>query len=123
MNNGKPVPTPGPVQSWLRAHGWAPENPPSINPEEGVRFTYKDRSDDGEEIWVVAPGSVDSPPWYPLLVRAVVVTAAGMEDRPEGDVFAEMLAINPAHQPSPPRTPPVPATRHMAIGRRVWYVG
>jgi hypothetical protein len=75
-----------------------------------LRFTYKELSDDGMEIWIVAPGSTESPPWYPLLVRDVVVTAAGMEDRPEADVLAEMLAVNPAHQPSPPRTPPVPTT-------------
>lgn len=106
MNNGKLVPTPEQVQTWLRTHGWTPENPLPTDLKEGVRFTYKELSDDGQEIWVVAPGSVEAPPWYPLLVRAVINTAAGMEDRLEEDVLAEMLAVNstPTSQ-----TPPVPA--------------
>jgi|GEM_PF-2761728 len=105
MNNGKQVPTPGQVHAWLRTHGWTPEDPLPTDPEEGVRFTYKELSDDGQEIWIVAPRSVQKPPWYPLLVRDVVVTAAGMEDRPEADVLAEMLAVDstPASQ-----SPPVP---------------
>jgi hypothetical protein len=109
MNNGKLVPKPEQVQTWLRAHGWIPENPLPANLEDGVRFTYKELSDDGEEIWIVAPGSMESPPWYPLLVQAVIVTAAGMEDRPEADVLAEMLATEITPVPAP-RTPPVPTT-------------
>lgn len=107
MNNGKPVPTPQQVQTWLRAHGWVPENPLPANLEEGVRFTYKELSDDGQEIWIVAPGSTEDPPWYPLLVRAVIVTAAGMEDRPEEEVLGEMLATEVAPTPAP-RTPSAP---------------
>jgi hypothetical protein len=106
MNNDKPVPAPAQVQTWLRAHGWKPEHPLPTNLEEGVRFTYKELSDDGQEIWIVAPGSTESPPWYPLLVRAVIVTAAGMEDRPEGEVLAEMLAT----EATSARTPPQPVT-------------
>lgn len=110
MTDPKHLPTPEQIQIWLRAHGWTPENAPPADPEDGIDFTYKARADDGQEIWVRVPRTTAEPAWYPLSVRAVIVTAAGMEDRPEGDVFAEMLAINPAHQPSPPRTPPVPAT-------------
>jgi hypothetical protein len=109
MSKDDPVPTPEQIQAWLRAHGWTPEDPPPANPEDGIDFTYKERSDDGQEIWVRAPQTAVEPPWYPLLVRAVIVTAAGMEDRPEAEVLAEMLAVNP--QPLPPaRTPPVPTT-------------
>jgi len=50
---------------------------------------------------------MESPPWYPLLVQAVVVTAAGMEDRPEADVLAEMLAIK---VPPAPRSPAQPVS-------------
>jgi hypothetical protein len=110
MTDTKRLPTPEQIQIWLRARGWTPEKAPPADPEDGIDFTYKDRSDDGQEIWVRVPRTSTEPPWYPLSVRSVIVTAAGMEDRPEADVLAEMLAINPAHQHTAPRTPPVPAT-------------
>jgi hypothetical protein len=68
-------------------------------------FTYKEPADDGQPITVFAPRTLEATPRYPLRVRDVVVTAAGMEDRPEADVFAEMLAtdVTPAaHTPSVP---------------------
>jgi hypothetical protein len=109
MTDAKRLPTPEQIHDWLSAHGWTAESPLPKNPEDGIDFTYKDRSDDGQEIWVRAPRLIEATPRYPLSVRAVIATAAGMEDRPEADVLAEMLAINP--QPAPPaRTPPVPAT-------------
>lgn len=107
MSNQKPLPTPEQVRAWLSTHGWTPEDPLPADPEDGVDFTYKERSDDGKEIWVRAPRTVAATPQYSLSVQAVVSTAAGMEDRPEAEVFAEMLAIDitPA-----PRTPSVPVS-------------
>jgi hypothetical protein len=83
----KQIPTPEQIRAYLRAHGWTPEDP---MPEDVVVFTYKELSDDGLPITVYVPGSVETPR-YPLRVRDVVVTAAGMEERPEADVLAEML--------------------------------
>lgn len=107
MTNEKPLPTPEQVRAWLSAHGWTAEDPLPVDPEDGVDFTYKEPADDGQVIWVRAPRTVAATPRYPLSVHAVVVTAAGMEDRPEADVLAEMLAIDvtPA-----PRTPPAPVS-------------
>ena len=105
MSADERVPTPEQVQAWLSAHGWTAEDPLPPDPEDGVDFTYKELSDDGEVIWVNAPRTAESPPWYPLLVRAVVATAAGMEDRQEADVFAEMLAINVAPASQAPSVP------------------
>jgi hypothetical protein len=99
------LPTPEQMHTWLRAHGWTPETPISTDPADGVVYIYKEHSDDGQEIWIVAPTSVEATPRYPLSVRDIVVTAAGMEERPEAEVLAEMLAIDVT--PSP-RTPPQP---------------
>jgi hypothetical protein len=107
VNIDKPLPTPEQIRAWLNTHGWTAEDPLPADPEDGVDFTYKERSDDGQVIWVRAPRTIEATPRYPLRVRDVVVTAAGMEDRPEAEVLAEMLAIDitPA-----PRTPSVPVS-------------
>jgi hypothetical protein len=108
MTAAMPLPTPEQVSAWLIAHGWTAETPLPIDPEDGVDFTYKELSDEGQEIWVRAPRTVEATPRYPLRVRDIIVTAAGMEDRPEADVLAEMLATDPKLVPVP-RTPPAPA--------------
>lgn len=107
MTDEKRLPTPEQMHAWLCANGWTPEAPLPVDPEDGVDFTYKERSDDGQDIWVRAPRTEAATPRYPLRVRDVVVTAAGMEDRPEAEVLAEMLAIDVT--PAAPRTPSVPA--------------
>ena len=103
MTDNKRLPTPEQIHTWLSAHGWTAESPLPADPEGGVDFTFKERSDDGQAIWVRAPMTVEATAYYPLSVRAVVTTAAAMEDRPEADVLADMLALDvtPA-----PRTPP-----------------
>jgi hypothetical protein len=83
------TPTPEQIRAYLSSHGWAPEDP---MPEDLVIFTYKEPADDGQPITVYVPCSVEETPRYPLRVRDVVVTAAGMEDRAEADVLADMLA-------------------------------
>jgi hypothetical protein len=103
MTDSKRLPTPEQIHAWLSAHGWTAESPLPVDPEDGVDFTFKELSDDGQAIWVRAPRTVEATPLYPLSVRAVVTTAAAMEDRPEADVFAEMLAIDIG---AAPRTPP-----------------
>lgn len=105
MTAGQPLPTPEQIQTWLRAHGWTAESPIPADPEDGVDYTYKELSDDGQAIWVRVSRTPGSPPWYPLLVQDVVVTAAGMEDRPEADVLVEMLAIDATPAPRPPAAP------------------
>lgn len=112
MNADQPLPTPEQIHAWLSAHGWTPEDPLPADPEDGLDFTYKERSDDGKEIWVRTPRTIEATPRYPLSVRAVIVTAAGMEERPEADVLAEMLTINatPAAPAAPAQQPPhIPA--------------
>jgi hypothetical protein len=99
------LPTPEQVRVWLSAHGWTPEDPLPVDPEDGVMFTYKEPADDGQPITVVAPRTIEATPRYPLRVRDLVVTAAGMEERPEADVFAEMLATDVASAPHPPSVP------------------
>ena len=106
MTDDKRLPTPDQMRAWLSANGWTSEDPLPEDPEEGVMFTYKEPADDGEPFTVLAPRTVEATPRYPLRVRDVIVTAAGMEDRPEADVLAEMLATDTAPAP---RTPPVPA--------------
>ena len=106
MTDDKRLPTPEQMHAWLSAHGWTPETPLPVDPEDGLDFIYKESSDDGQEIMVRAPRTEAATPRYPLRVRDVIVTAAGMEDRPEADVLAEMLATDAAPAP---RTPPVPA--------------
>jgi hypothetical protein len=103
MTDNKRLPTPEQIHAWLSAHGWKPEDPLPADPEDGVDFTYKELSDDGEAIWVRAPRTVEATPLYPLSVRAVVTTAAAMEERPEAEVLTEMLAIDTS---AAPRTPP-----------------
>jgi hypothetical protein len=99
------VPTPEQIRTWLTAHGWKPENP---MPEDVAIFTYKEPADDGQPITVYVPGSIEETPRYPLRARDVIVTAAGMEDRPEADVLAEMLAINVSPAPVQ-KSPSIPA--------------
>jgi hypothetical protein len=93
---------PAQIHAWPSAHGWTPENPLPADPEDGVDCTYKELSDDGEVIWVRAPRPVEAHPYYALNVRAIVVTAAAMEDRPEADVRAEVLATHPLPTPFTP---------------------
>ena len=93
------VPTPDQIRAWLSAHGWTPESP---MPADVAIFTYKEPSDDGRSITVYVPGSIEETPRYPLRVRDVIVTAAGMEERPEADVLAEMLAIDVTLAPRTP---------------------
>ena len=100
--NARRVPTPEQVREYLTTHDWIPDGSPL---EEGVIFTFRELSDDGQPITVGVPGSTQVI-YYPLRVKDVVVTAAWVEDRPEADVFADMLATDPAPAP---RTPPVPA--------------
>jgi hypothetical protein len=103
MTAEKRLPTPEQIHAWLSAHGWTAESPLPADPEDGVDFTFKELSDDGQAIWVRAPRTVEATGYYPLSVRAVVTTAAGMEERPEADVLAEMLATDVT---TAPRTPP-----------------
>jgi hypothetical protein len=103
MTDSKRLPTPEQIHAWLSAHGWKPEAPLPADPEAGIDFTYKELSDDGEAIWVRAPRTAEATGYYGLSVRAVVTTAAAMEERPEADVLAEMLAIDAS---AAPRTPP-----------------
>jgi hypothetical protein len=93
------LPTPDQIRAWLSAHGWTAESPLPEDPEDGVMFTYKEPADDGEPFTVFAPRTVEATPRYPLRVRDVLVTAAGMEDRPEADVLAEMLATRATSAP------------------------
>lgn len=102
MIDDKRLPTPEQVCAWLGAHGWAAESPLPVDPEDGVDFTYKERSDAGRDIWVRAPRVVLPFPYYQLGVRAVITTAAWIEGRTEDDVYAEMLATE---VPSAPQAP------------------
>jgi hypothetical protein len=106
MNDEKRLPSPEQIRGWLSANGWTAEDPLPIDPEDGVMFTYKEPADDGQPITVFAPRTVDATPRYPLRVRDVVVTAAGMEERPEADVLTEMRAMN---VPATPQNPSAPA--------------
>lgn len=105
MTNGQQQPRPEQIHRWLSEHGWTAESPVPMDPEDGVDFFYRERADDGQEIMVRAPQTIEATPRYPLVVRAVVITAASMEDRPEADVLAEMLATEPAPAPGPPGVP------------------
>lgn len=119
MTGDTRLPTPEQLHAWLSAHGWTPESPLPADPEDGVDFTFKERADDGQDIWVRAPRTVEATPRYPLRVRDVVVTAAGMEDRPEAEVFAEMLAVEVA----PASRAPVALASEDAIAGRPSPVG
>jgi cytochrome c553 len=117
MTANDPVPTPRQVRTWLLAHGWTQMDPLATDADESVDYLHKEPSDDGQDIWLRAPQMPGVPPWYPLLVREVIVTAAGMEDRPEEEVLAEMLAIEPA-RPAAPRPAPSAALAQ-SPGRRL----
>lgn len=104
MTGDKRLPTPEQMRAFLCANGWTPESPLPTDEDDGVMFTYKELSDDGEPFTVLVPNSATAL-HYPLDVRAVVVTAAGMEDRPEADVLAEMLAVDVTPAPRAPAAP------------------
>jgi hypothetical protein len=82
------LPEPEQISAYLRSHGWRGENP---LPPDGEIFTYSELSDDGEPITVLVPGS-SSVIFYPLRVKDVLVTVAGMEERSEEAVLADILA-------------------------------
>jgi hypothetical protein len=103
----RPVPEPQQVVAYLMKHGWVPEDPV---PDDGVMLTFREPDDFGEPITVLVPLSTDIHA-YPLRVRDVVVTAAGMDDRDEDEVWAEMLATDPA-----PVAPVAPAPAPHANG-------
>jgi hypothetical protein len=103
MTKNERLPTPEQIRAWLSANGWTAEDPLPADPEDGVMFTYKEPADDGQPFTVFAPRTIEATPRYPLRVRDVVVTAAGMEDRPEPDVLAEMLATEIAPAAPAPR--------------------
>ena len=90
------VPEPRQVFAYLMSRGWVPEDP---MPDDGVMFTYSELSDFGEPITVLVPCSPESL-FYSRRVKNVAVTAAGMEDRDEDAVWADMLATTPT--PAPP---------------------
>jgi hypothetical protein len=92
------VPEPKQVFAYLMSHGWIPEEP---MPADGVMFTFREPDDFGGPITVLVPCSSDSL-FYPRRVNNVVVTAAGMEDRDQDAVWADMHATDP--------TPAAPAT-------------
>jgi hypothetical protein len=91
----KRLPTPEQMRAWLEAHGWTPESPLHDDPEYGVMYTYKEKSDFGEELTVLAPRTIAATPRYGLRVRDIVVSAAFLAQRPEAEVYEEMLAIRP----------------------------
>jgi hypothetical protein len=91
----KRLPTPEQMHAWLAAHGWTPESPLPKDPEDGIIFTFDQRSDDDEEITVIAPRTVAATPRYGLRVRDIVASAAGFSGRPEAEVYEEMLAMRP----------------------------
>jgi hypothetical protein len=91
----KRLPTPEQLHAWLEAHGWTPESPLRDDPEDGILFTYKDKSDFGEDLTVLAPRTIAATPRYGLRVRDIVVSAAGLARRPEAEVYEEMLAMRP----------------------------
>ncbi len=104
-----PVPEPERVYAYLVTHGWIPESP---EPDDGVMFTFHEPDDFGEPITVFLPLSSEVV-FYPLRIHDVVVTAAGMEDRSQDAVRADMLAT-PLPQVTPirikaPDDDPVPA--------------
>lgn len=107
MTAKRPLPTPEQIHTWLGAHGWTRESPIPADPADGLDFFYKEPADDGEPFMVRTPQTVEATPLYPLLVHDVIVTAAGMEDRPEAEVLAEMLAVEPARPALPPSVPSV----------------
>jgi hypothetical protein len=82
------LPQPEQIRDYLIKHGWSGENSPS---DDVVIFTFHELSDDGEPITVFVPGS-SSVAFYPLRVRDVVMTVAGIEERTEEGVLAEISA-------------------------------
>ena len=108
-------PTPEQIQTWLKAHGWTPDSSPPADPEDGLDFTHWEPADDGSPIWVRAPQVVFELPEYGLCVASLVTTAAWMEDRPELDVFHEMLAVEPARPAMPPPAPSAALAQSPAV--------
>ena len=88
----KPLPEPAQIRAYLVTHGWIPEDSP---PEEGVVFAFSELSDDGEPVTVLVPGS-STVIFYPLRVNDIVVTVAGIENRPEESVRADLLKTEPS---------------------------
>jgi hypothetical protein len=84
----EPLPEPEQISEYLHSHGWTGENP---LPADGEIFTFSELSDDGEPITVLVPGS-SSVVFYPLRVWDILVTVAGMEERSEEEVRADILA-------------------------------
>jgi len=87
----EPLPEPEQISAYLRSHGWTGEDP---LPADGEIFTFSELSDDGEPITVLLPGS-SSVVFYPLRVWDILVTVAGMEERSEEEVRADILAEIP----------------------------
>jgi hypothetical protein len=83
----QPLPEPEQIRNYLSKHGWTGENSP---PPDVEIFTFSELSDDGEPITVFVPGS-SSVIFYSLRVKDVVVTVAGIEERSEEAVLADML--------------------------------
>jgi hypothetical protein len=93
------------IRAYLTTHGWTPENCP---PEEGVIFTYSELSDEGEPMTLIVPGS-SNVIFFPLRVNDIIVSVAGIEERSQDAVLADIWATPlPQASPASTRTQPPP---------------
>ena len=100
-----PTPEPERVSAYLKTHGWIPENP---EPEDGVMFTYRELSDDGKPMRLLLPLSSEVV-LYPLQIHGIVASVAGIEERSQDAVLADIWATPlPQASPASTRTQPPP---------------
>ena len=90
-----PAPEPARVYDYLTKHGWIPEDP---EPDDGIMFTFHEPDDFGEPMTLLLPSSTEVVA-YSLRIRDIVVTAAGLEDRSQEAVWADIWAT-PLPQPT-----------------------
>jgi hypothetical protein len=85
MNNRK-LPKPASIRTYLNAHGWREEK--SL-PPAGVMYLLSSIPGSDGPVTVFVP-DLERADDYPLRVAEVVATLAGVEDRPERRVWAEL---------------------------------
>jgi class 3 adenylate cyclase len=82
------LPKPDWIRAYLNAHGWTEEKP---LPPAGVMYSLTDIPGASGPVTVFVP-SLEESPDYPLRVAEAVTTIAGVEDRPEGRIWADLSA-------------------------------
>ena len=110
------LPKPAGIRAYLAAHGWTEEKP---LPPAGTMFSLPGTNGSGDPVTVFVP-NLERSPDYPLRVSEVVTTLAGVEQRPEGHILAELIAPDahsiagpdratsqPKRAPRRPKRPPL----------------